>query len=284
MPIDYIAGTSIGAVVGGFYVSGMTFPELEEFRREHRVGGRVREHHAAAAAARSGASATTTCYLVNQKSGLNDGEFAAADRSRPGPGHRHDHVARRRCPSLTGRGLRRARDSVPRGCRRPRDGRGRDPRAPAASRARFARACRSPRRCRRSRSTDGCSSTAASSMNLPVEVAQRDGRRRHHRRRHLLRAARPRRDADRCSTSPTQLTNLLTRAGTVQQSALWTRARRFAKARVSRRHELRQLRRHQRDDPNGYDTVMEQRDRTRAVCPRSAGVYGATSPDTSIRV
>jgi NTE family protein len=30
VPVDYLAGTSIGAVVGGFYAAGMTVPELEE--------------------------------------------------------------------------------------------------------------------------------------------------------------------------------------------------------------------------------------------------------------
>ncbi len=30
VPVDYLAGTSIGAVVGGFYAAGMTVPELEQ--------------------------------------------------------------------------------------------------------------------------------------------------------------------------------------------------------------------------------------------------------------
>ena len=30
VPVDYLAGTSIGAVVGGFYASGMTVPEMEK--------------------------------------------------------------------------------------------------------------------------------------------------------------------------------------------------------------------------------------------------------------
>src|SRR5262245_50218079 len=30
VPVDYIAGTSIGAVVGGFYAAGMTVPEMEK--------------------------------------------------------------------------------------------------------------------------------------------------------------------------------------------------------------------------------------------------------------
>ncbi len=30
VPVDHIAGTSIGAVIGGFYVSGMSVAELEQ--------------------------------------------------------------------------------------------------------------------------------------------------------------------------------------------------------------------------------------------------------------
>src|SRR5512147_1956841 len=30
VPVDYLAGTSIGAVVGGFYAAGMTVPEMAE--------------------------------------------------------------------------------------------------------------------------------------------------------------------------------------------------------------------------------------------------------------
>src|SRR5437868_4066143 len=30
VPVDYLAGTSIGAVIGGFYAAGMTVPEMEK--------------------------------------------------------------------------------------------------------------------------------------------------------------------------------------------------------------------------------------------------------------
>src|SRR5205823_10309911 len=30
IPIDYIAGTSMGAIVGGLYAAGLTIPEIEE--------------------------------------------------------------------------------------------------------------------------------------------------------------------------------------------------------------------------------------------------------------
>jgi NTE family protein len=74
VPIDYIAGTSIGAVVGGFYVSGMTVDDLEQLveslewetaflnvtPRRLKSFRRKRDDD---------------LFLVDQKPGLNDGEF-----------------------------------------------------------------------------------------------------------------------------------------------------------------------------------------------------------------
>ena len=74
VPIDHIAGTSIGAVVGGFYVSGMSVAELEELvdsfeweaaflnvtPRRLKSFRRKRDDD---------------LFLVDLKPGLNDGEF-----------------------------------------------------------------------------------------------------------------------------------------------------------------------------------------------------------------
>jgi NTE family protein len=74
VPVDYLAGTSIGAVVGGFYVSGMTVADLEQLvesleweaaflnvtPRQLKSFRRKRDDDS---------------FLVNQKPGLNDGEF-----------------------------------------------------------------------------------------------------------------------------------------------------------------------------------------------------------------
>jgi NTE family protein len=75
IPVDYIAGTSIGAAIGGLYASGMTSNELDEFLndidwnaaflnvtpRELRSFRRKRDDD---------------LFLVNQRPGLNDGEFS----------------------------------------------------------------------------------------------------------------------------------------------------------------------------------------------------------------
>ncbi len=74
VPVDYVAGTSIGAIIGGFYVSGMSVTELEQLveslewetaflnvtPRQLKSFRRKREDDS---------------FLVNQKPGLNDGEF-----------------------------------------------------------------------------------------------------------------------------------------------------------------------------------------------------------------
>ena len=74
VPIDYIAGTSIGAAVGGIYASGLSVAELEEFLasidwdaafrnitpRQLRSFRRKRDDD---------------LYLVSQKPGLNNGEL-----------------------------------------------------------------------------------------------------------------------------------------------------------------------------------------------------------------
>jgi len=74
VPVDYVAGTSIGAIIGGFYVSGMSVADLEQLveslewetaflnvtPRELKSFRRKRDDDS---------------FLVNQKPGLNDGEF-----------------------------------------------------------------------------------------------------------------------------------------------------------------------------------------------------------------
>jgi NTE family protein len=74
VPIDHIAGTSVGAVVGGFYVSGMSVEGLEELvesleweaaflnvtPRQLKSFRRKRDDD---------------LFLVDQRPGLNDGEF-----------------------------------------------------------------------------------------------------------------------------------------------------------------------------------------------------------------
>ncbi len=74
VPVDYLAGTSIGAIVGGFYVSGMNVADLEQLveslewetaflnvtPRQLKSFRRKRDDDS---------------FLVNQKPGLNDGEF-----------------------------------------------------------------------------------------------------------------------------------------------------------------------------------------------------------------
>src|SRR5690606_21488165 len=77
VPVDYIAGTSIGAIVGGFYASGRTVAELEELvdtidweqaflnitPREHRSFRRKRDDDS---------------FLVKQRPALNSGELEPA--------------------------------------------------------------------------------------------------------------------------------------------------------------------------------------------------------------
>jgi NTE family protein len=74
VPVDYVAGTSIGAVVGGFYVSGMTVPDLE-----HLVDSLEWETAFLNVTPRQLKSfrrkRDDDSFLVNQKPGLNDGEF-----------------------------------------------------------------------------------------------------------------------------------------------------------------------------------------------------------------
>ncbi|WP_082989862.1 patatin-like phospholipase family protein [Woeseia oceani] len=77
VPIDFIAGTSVGAVVGGFYAAGMTPSEIEEelddidwtdvfidqSSRTHRTFRRKRDDD---------------LYLIKHKPGFNDGKLTFA--------------------------------------------------------------------------------------------------------------------------------------------------------------------------------------------------------------
>ncbi len=74
VPVDYLAGTSIGAVVGGFYASGMTLPEMEKLvdslewdqaflnATPRHLKSYRRKHD-------------DDLFLVDQKPGLVNGEF-----------------------------------------------------------------------------------------------------------------------------------------------------------------------------------------------------------------
>jgi NTE family protein len=74
VPVDYVAGTSIGAVVGGFYVSGMSVMELEQLVESlewetaflNMTPRRLKSFRR---------KRDDDSFLVNQKPGLNDGEF-----------------------------------------------------------------------------------------------------------------------------------------------------------------------------------------------------------------
>jgi NTE family protein len=74
VPIDYIAGTSVGAVVGGFYVSGLSVEELE-----HVVESLEWENAFLNFTPRRLKSfrrkRDDDLFLVSQKPGLNHGEF-----------------------------------------------------------------------------------------------------------------------------------------------------------------------------------------------------------------
>src|SRR5688572_22394997 len=80
VPIDYLAGTSIGAVIGGFYVSGMTVADLEQLveslewetaflnvtPRQLKSFRRKRDDDS---------------FLVNQRPGLNNGRASGWPRT-----------------------------------------------------------------------------------------------------------------------------------------------------------------------------------------------------------
>jgi NTE family protein len=74
VPVDYLAGTSIGAVVGGFYAAGMTVPELEQL-----VASLEWERAFLNATPRQLKSfrrkRDDDLFLVDQKPGLVGGEF-----------------------------------------------------------------------------------------------------------------------------------------------------------------------------------------------------------------
>ena len=164
VPVDRLAGTSIGAVVGGFYVSGMSVADLEQLveslewetaflnvtPRQLKSFRRKRDDDS---------------FLVNQKPGLNDGEFElpiglvqgqvidmiiSRETLRASQVDNFDQLA---IPFRAVAGDLVTGEAVISG--------------PVAWRARFAPACRYRRRCRRSRSTGDCWWTAASRRTCP---------------------------------------------------------------------------------------------------------------------
>ena len=74
VPVDYVAGTSIGAAIGGLYASGMSVGELEMFVREidwdaaflNTTPRELRSFRR---------KRDDDLFLVSQRPGLNDGEF-----------------------------------------------------------------------------------------------------------------------------------------------------------------------------------------------------------------
>ena len=74
IPVDYIAGTSIGAAIGGLYASGMTVDELEAFVRE--IDWEAAFLNTTPRELRSfRRKRDDDLFLVSQSPGLNDGEF-----------------------------------------------------------------------------------------------------------------------------------------------------------------------------------------------------------------
>jgi NTE family protein len=74
VPIDYIAGTSIGAAVGGIYASGLSVAEIEEFLASidwDAAFGNVTPRRLRSFRRKR----DDDLYLVSQKPGLNKGEF-----------------------------------------------------------------------------------------------------------------------------------------------------------------------------------------------------------------
>jgi NTE family protein len=75
VPIDYIAGTSIGAAIGGIYASGLSSDELEEFLNS--VDWNAAFLNATPRQLRSfRRKRDDDLFLVNQRPGLNNGEFS----------------------------------------------------------------------------------------------------------------------------------------------------------------------------------------------------------------
>lgn len=74
VPIDYIAGTSIGAAIGGFYASGLQVEELETLIQE--IDWEAAFLNSTPRELRSfRRKRDDDLFLVSQKPGLNDGEF-----------------------------------------------------------------------------------------------------------------------------------------------------------------------------------------------------------------
>ena len=173
VPIDAIAGTSMGAVVGGLYASGFSAHDIERIVEHAQLAGRLQ-----------GPPAARGAHLPPQAGGSElPGEVSArpaqrtlpaAEGADPGPEAQPD-AAQADAARRAHHGLRRAAHAVPRRGDGPRDRRSGGDRTAAISPARCARAC--PRRAcsRRWSAKAGCSSTAGLSENLPIDVARAMG-------------------------------------------------------------------------------------------------------------
>jgi NTE family protein len=74
IPIDYIAGTSIGAVIGGFYASGLTADQIEDVINSINWDAAFLEDTPRALRSFR-RKREDDLFLVDQRPGLNDGQF-----------------------------------------------------------------------------------------------------------------------------------------------------------------------------------------------------------------
>ena len=75
VPIDCIAGTSMGSLVGGAYASGMSIADMERARRRHLDRPPVQGEAAAAGPGRSAASSTIARSCSAIELGVRDGQI-----------------------------------------------------------------------------------------------------------------------------------------------------------------------------------------------------------------
>ena len=147
MPIDCIAGTSMGSIVGGAYASGMTIAAMEEIVAEHHRRRRSSTSGRRARTSRSAASVDDRSILLGPEIGLSD-ELDVTLPKGVVSGVQLETVLRRR---RAGAGLRRVRRA-----RRSRSARSRPTSSPA----------------RRSSSTDGeLPNVMRASMSVPGAIA-----------------------------------------------------------------------------------------------------------------
>ena len=172
VPVDYLAGTSIGAVIGGFYASGMTVPEMEKLvdslewdRAFLNVTPRQLKSYRR--------KRDDDLFLVDQKPGIDGGQFQLPVGLVQGQVI-DTIISRETLRASEVEELRRPPRPVPRRGRRPRDGRRRGPRS--GNLARSLRASMSIPAALTPIEIDGrLLVDGGMSMNLPVDVAHQMG-------------------------------------------------------------------------------------------------------------